>query len=393
VGQAPILVINAGSSSIKFSVFQTAADRSLSADVHGQVEGIGGSAQLIVGDAKGDKLAERKLSGTSYQHAIAAIHEWFAGHAGGEAGFDGVGHRVVHGGLKYSQPALVDARLLADLEQLVPLAPLHEPHQIAAIRAVSAAAPRVRQVACFDTAFHHDQPPLAREFALPRELTARGIRRYGFHGLSYEYIVSVLPQVAPACARGKLIVAHLGNGASMCAIDQGRAVCNTMGLTALDGLPMGTRCGTLDPGVLLFLMQHERMDAQQIEQLVYQRSGLLGVSGVSSDLRTLLASEAPAAREAIDLFVYRIGRELGSLVAALGGLDALVFTGGIGEHAWQIRARVCQDAHWIGLTLDVDANIQGGPRISRAGSGPSAWVVPTDENLMVARHTRRLLDA
>jgi acetate kinase len=179
----------------------------------------------------------------------------------------------------------------------------------------------------------------------------------------------------------------------MCAIDQGRAVCNTMGLTALDGLPMGTRCGTLDPGVLLFLMQHERMDAQQIEQLVYQRSGLLGVSGVSSDMRTLLASEAPAAREAIDLFVYRIGRELGSLVAALGGLDALVFTGGIGEHAWEIRARVCQDAHWIGLALDVHANIQGGPLISRAGPGPSAWVVPTDENLMVARHTRRLLDA
>jgi acetate kinase len=392
VGQAPILVINAGSSSIKFSVFQTAADRSLSADVHGQVEGIGGSAQLTVADAKGSKLAERKLSGASYQDAIAAIHEWFAGHAGGEAGFDGVGHRVVHGGLKYSQPALVDARLLADLEQLVPLAPLHEPHQIEAIRAVSAAAPRVRQVVCFDTAFHHDQPLLAREFALPRELTARGIRRYGFHGLSYEYIVSVLPQVAPACARGKLVVAHLGNGASMCAIDQGRAVCNTMGLTALDGLPMGTRCGTLDPGVLLFLMQHERMDAQQIERLLYQRSGLLGVSGVSSDMRTLLASESLPAREAIDLFVYRIGRELGSLVAALGGLDALVFTGGIGEHAWQIRARVCQDAHWIGLTLDVAANIRGGPLISRPGSGPSAWVVPTDENLMVARHTRRLLD-
>jgi acetate kinase len=393
VGQAPILVINAGSSSIKFSVFRTAADRSLSPDVHGQVEGIGSSAQLTIADAKGGKLAEQKLSGASYQDAIAAIHEWFAGHTGGEDGFDGVGHRVVHGGLKYSQPALVDSGLLADLEQLVPLAPLHEPHQIAAIRAVSAAAPKVRQVVCFDTAFHHDQPRLAREFALPRELTARGIRRYGFHGLSYEYIVSVLPQVAPACAHGKLVVAHLGNGASMCAIDRGRAVCSTMGLTALDGLPMGTRCGTLDPGVLLFLMQHERMDGEQIQQLVYQRSGLLGVSGVSSDMRTLLASEAPAAREAIDLFVYRIGRELGSLVAALGGLDALVFTGGIGEHAWQVRARVCQDAHWIGLTLDVAANIQGGPLISRAGSGPSAWVVPTDENLMVARHTRRLLDA
>lgn len=393
MGQAPILVINAGSSSIKFSVFQTAADRSLSQDLHGQVEGIGGSGQLTVVDAKGGKLAGQPVTGASHRDAIAAIHQWFAAHVGSEAGFDGVGHRVVHGGLKYSQPALVDAALLADLEQLVPLAPLHEPHQIAAIRAVSAAAPGVRQVVCFDTAFHHTQPSLAREFALPRELTARGIRRYGFHGLSYEYIVSVLPQVAPACARGKLVVAHLGNGASMCAIDQGRAVCSTMGLTPVDGLPMGTRCGALDPGVLLFLMQHERMDAHQIEQLIYLRSGLLGVSGVSSDMRTLLASDSPAASEAVDLFVYRIGRELGSLVAALGGLDALVFTGGIGENAWQIRSRVCQDARWIGLTLDEPANIHGGPLITRTGSAPSAWVVPTDENLMVARHTRRLLDA
>jgi len=251
----------------------------------------------------------------------------------------------------------------------------------------------VRQVACFDTAFHRGQPSLAQEFALPRELTARGIRRYGFHGLSYEYIVSVLPQVAPQCARSKLIVAHLGNGASMCAIDQGRSICSTMGMTPLDGLPMGTRTGALDPGVMLYLMQHEAMGAHALEQLVYERSGLLGVSGLSGDMRTLLASDLPAAREAIDLFVYRIGRELGSLVAALGGLDALVFTGGIGEHAWQIRSRVCQDARWIGVTLDEPANVKGGPLISRAGSAPSAWVIPTDENLMVARHTRRLLDA
>jgi acetate kinase len=393
VSQAPILVINAGSSSIKFSVFRSAGGGSLSQDVHGQVEGIGTAARLTVADAKGGKLAEQPLTGASHEDAIAAIQKWFAAHVGGESGFDGVGHRVVHGGQKYSQPALVDAGVLADLERLVPLAPLHQPHQIAAIRAVSAAAPGVRQVVCFDTAFHHHQPSVAREFALPRELTARGIRRYGFHGLSYEYIVSVLPQIAPACARGKLVVAHLGNGASMCAIDQGRAVCNTMGLTAVDGLPMGTRTGVLDPGVLLFLMQHERMDARQIEQLIYERSGLLGVSGLSSDMRTLLASESPAAREAVDLFVYRIGRELGSLVAALGGLDALVFTGGIGEHAWQIRSRVCQGARWIGITVDEAANSRGGPLISRAGSAPSAWVVPTDENLMVARHTRRLLDA
>lgn len=388
----PILVINAGSSSIKFSVFETAVDRSLSASVRGQVEGIGSSPRLEVDDAQGRKLAEQRLTGADHEDAIAAMHKWFSAYIGSESGFDGVGHRVVHGGLKYSQPALVDSKLLADLEELVPLAPLHEPHQIAAIRAVSAVAPKVRQVACFDTAFHRGQPSLAQEFALPRALTAKGIRRYGFHGLSYEYIVSVLPRIAPECARGKLIVAHLGNGASMCAIDQGRSISNTMGLTPVDGLPMGTRTGALDPGVMLYLMQHERMGAHAIEQLIYERSGLLGVSGLSSDMRTLLASDLPAAKEAIDLFVYRIGRELGSLVAALRGLDALVFTGGIGEHAWQIRSRVCQDARWMGVTLDEAANVKGGPLISRIGSAPSAWVIATDENLMVARHTRRLLD-
>jgi acetate kinase len=388
----PILVINAGSSSIKFSVFETTPDRSLAAALHGQVEGIGTAPHLQISDAQGKALAEQPVSAPGHDGAIAAIQAWFGAHIGSESGFDGVGHRVVHGGLKYSQPALVDEQLLADLQQLVPLAPLHEPHQIAAIRAVSAAAPNVRQVACFDTAFHRSQELLAQEFALPRELTAKGIRRYGFHGLSYEYIVSALPRIAPDCARGRLIVAHLGNGASMCAIDQGRSVASTMGLTPVDGLPMGTRSGTLDPGVMLYLLQHEHMDASALERLIYERSGLLGVSGLSSDMRTLLSSEQPAAREAIDLFVYRIGRELGSLVAALGGLDALVFTGGIGEHAWQIRERACRDARWIGITLDEAANRRGGPRISHAAAAPSAWVIPTDENLMVARHTRALLD-
>ncbi|HXL96832.1 MAG TPA: acetate kinase, partial [Steroidobacteraceae bacterium] len=223
-------------------------------------------------------------------------------------------------------------------------------------------------------------------------LTAKGIRRYGFHGLSYEYIAGALPQVAPDCARGKIVVAHLGNGASMCAIDHGRSIASTMGLTPLDGLPMGTRSGALDPGVVLYLMQHEGMSAEAVERLLYERSGLLGVSGLSSDMRTLLASDLPAVKEAIDLFVYRIGRELGSLIAALGGLDALVFTGGIGEHARQIRSRVCQDAGWIGIRLDEAANATGGPRISRPESTPSAWMMPTDENLMVARHTRASLD-
>jgi acetate kinase len=388
-----ILVINAGSSSVKFSVFETMADRSLSAGAHGQVEGIGTSPHFEVADPKGNKLADGPVVGDGHSGAIAAIHDWFAAHAGSEAGFDGVGHRVVHGGSVYSQPVLIDSQIIAALEALIPLAPLHQPHHIAAIRAISAIAPKMPQVACFDTAFHRSQPALAQEFALPRELAAKGVRRYGFHGLSYEYIVSALPEFMPDCAEGKLVVAHLGNGASMCAIDRGRSVAATMGFTAIDGLPMGTRTGALDPGVILYLLQHERMDADAIEKLIYQRSGLLGVSGISSDMRTLLASNTQSAKEAVDLFVYRIGRELGSLAAALGGLDALVFTAGIGEHAPEIRARACREAHWLGITLDEEANAKGGPQISSPGSAVSAWVIPTDENLMIARHTRRLLDA
>jgi acetate kinase len=388
----PILVINAGSSSIKFSVFETADNRSLAPGAHGQVEGLGTTAQLEVSDTHGRTLTEQHMTGNDYEAAIAAIHGWFAGHSGGEAGFSGIGHRVVHGGSQFSQPVLIDDQVIAALEALVPLAPLHQPHHIAAIRAFAAAAPDVPQIACFDTAFHQSQPALAQHFALPRELTAKGIRRYGFHGLSYEYIVSALPRVAPECARGKLIVAHLGNGASLCAIDDRRSIATTMGFTPVDGLVMGTRTGLLDPGVILYLLQHENMDATAVETLINEQSGLLGVSGLSSDMRTLLASELPAAREAVDLFVYRIGRELGSLAAALGGVDAVVFTGGIGEHAAEIRARICRDAGWLGVTLDENANEAGGPRVSLPASATSAWVVPTDENLMVARHTRRLLD-
>jgi acetate kinase len=389
----PILVVNAGSSSIKFSVFETMADRSLSAGAHGQVEGIGTSPHLEITDPHGKKLADGRVAGDGYAGAIAAIHDWFAAHVGSEAGFDGVGHRVVHGGSTYSQPVLIDSQVMAVLESLIPLAPLHQPHDVAVIRAISAIAPKTPQVACFDTAFHRSQPTLAQEFALPRELAAKGVRRYGFHGLSYEYIVSALLEFVPDCGQKKLVVAHLGNGASMCAIDRGRSVAATMGFTAVDGLPMGTRTGALDPGVILYLLQHERMDADAIEKLIYQRSGLLGVSGISSDMRTLLASNTQSAKEAVDLFVYRIGRELGSLAAALGGLDALVFTAGIGEHAPEIRARACREAHWLGITLDEEANAKGGPQISSPGSAVSAWVIPTDENLMIARHTRRLLDA
>jgi len=390
----PILVLNAGSSSIKFSIYETMADRSLLAGAHGQVEAIGlPSARLDVADAEGKKLAGESVAAVDHKSAIAAIHAWFAAHVGGESGFRGVGHRVVHGGLRFAEPVLIDADVIAELETLVPLAPLHEPHNVAVIRAVAAVAPKIPQVACFDTAFHRDAPPLAQEFALPRALTRKGVRRYGFHGLSYEYIVSALPRIAPECARGKVVVAHLGNGASMCAIDGGRSVASTMGFTAVDGLPMGTRTGALDPGVILYLLQNERMTAREIERLIYEQSGLLGVSGLSSDMRVLLASELPAAKEAVDLFVYRIGRELGSLAAALHGLDAIVFTAGIGEHAPAIRARVCRDAAWLGVTLDEAANEAGGPRVSAPGSRVSAWAIETDENLMIARHTRHVLDA
>ena len=388
-----ILVINAGSSSIKFSIYETAADRSVAIDAHGQVEGIGTAAARFTAEAPNQNHAERALGSCNHDRAIAVIHEWCGQHFGGEASFAAVGHRVVHGGQCYSAPVLIDDEVIAALDVLVPLAPLHQPHHLAAIRAVSSVAPQLPQVACFDTAFHRNIPSLAQEFALPPAITEKGVRRYGFHGISYEYIASMVPTVAPKCAKGKIIVAHLGNGASLCAIEHGRSVATTMGFTPLDGLVMGTRAGSLDPGVILYLLQHEKMDAPAIQDLLYERSGLLGISGISSDMRALLASDRPSAKEAIDLFVYRVGRELGSLVAALGGLDALVFTAGIGEPAAAIRARICRDARWTGLVLDEAANAAGGPRISSPDAGVSAWVIPTNENLMVARHTRRLLDS
>lgn len=391
--QSPILVINAGSSSVKFSVFEHRTDGTLAAGAHGAVEGIGSGLTLRVDDGHGSELTAGPVAGTDHDAAIEAIHRWWVAHIGSESELAGIGHRVVHGGPDFGEPILLSDSVIAALEALVPLAPLHQPHSIAAIRGFRGIAPLVPQVACFDTAFHRHQPPLAQVFALPRDLTARGIRRYGFHGLSYEYIVSALPHMAPECVGKRLVVAHLGNGASMCAIDRGRSVATTMSFTALDGLPMGTRPGSLDPGVILYLLQHDGMDARAVQDLLYERSGLLGVSGVSSDMRTLLTSDLPAAREAIDLFVYRIGRELGSLVAALGGLDALIFAAGIGEQAPEIRARVCRDARWLRIELDEDANARGGPRLSRPDSAVSAWVIPTDENLMIARHTRRVLDA
>ena len=301
-----------------------------------------------------------------------------------------VGHRVVHGGTEYAAPVRITPAVMATLAKLIPLAPLHQPHNLAPIQAIADAVPDLPQVACFDTAFHRGQSHVAQSFALPKRFADEGVRRYGFHGLSYEFVASRMREVAPDLAGGRLIIAHLGNGASLCAVRDGRSVASTMGFTALEGLMMGTRCGALDPGVLLYLMEEHKMDARGIEDLLYRRSGLLGVSGISSDMRTLRASTAPDAAEAIALFIYRIVREIGSLAAALGGLDALVFTAGIGENDPATRAEVVAGCGWLGLQLDAAANAAGEGRIS-AGKAPSAWVIPTDEERMIARHTAEVL--
>jgi acetate kinase len=387
-----ILVLNAGSSSLKFSVFLLGDPPAQM--LRGQLEGLLTEPKFVAQDQAGGVLGEKKWpTGTQLGHegAIEFLFTWGRGGALSGHHIVAAGHRVVHGGLKFSQPVLINPEVMTALRALVPLAPLHQPHNLAAIEALVQRAPELPQVACFDTSFHRKQPNVAQMFALPRRYTAEGVLRYGFHGLSYEYIASVLPGIDARAAAGRTVVAHLGNGASMCALKGGRSIATTMSFTALDGLPMGTRCGTLDPAVLLYLMDQHHLDGRALENVLYHESGLLGVSGVSSDLRALLASADPHAAEALDLFVYRIGRELGSLAAALGGLDALVFTAGIGEHAAPIRARVCQDAVWLGLELDAAANAAGGPRISRADGRTAAWVIPTNEELMIAQHTRRLL--
>ncbi len=388
-----ILVLNAGSSSLKFSLFADHDEPELL--LHGQIEGINGTPHFVAKDAEGTTLDERRWAdGTHLGHDGASHHLMEFLHGLREQyRMIAVGHRVVHGGQAFSQPVRVNAEVLNALAKLVSLAPLHQPHNLAPIRTIAERAPQLPQVACFDTAFHRQQPELAQLFALPASLTERGVRRYGFHGLSYDYIASMLPQLAPDAAAGRVVVAHLGNGASMCAMAAGRSMASTMGFTAVDGLPMGTRCGALDPGVILYLMDELKMNSRAIETLIYKESGLLGVSGISSDMRELLTSDEPRAALAVDLFVYRIGRELGSLAAALGGLDALVFTGGIGEHAAPIRARVCRDAAWLGLELDEAANKAGGPRISSTASKVSAWVIPTNEELMIARYTRQTISS
>jgi acetate kinase len=387
-----ILVLNAGSSSLKFSEFLLGEGEALETGISGNLEELYSSARFHAKDASGEVVGEHawgEQAPPAHAGALEFLFDWLQVHVS-DAKLIAVGHRVVHGGTEYAAPVRIDAAALDRLAEYVPLAPLHQPHNLLPIRVIAERRPELPQVACFDTAFHRSMPPLAQVFALPPSITDRGVRRYGFHGLSYEYIASVLPRHDTRAAAGKAVVLHLGNGASMCAMSGGKSMATTMGFTALDGLPMGTRSGNLDPGVVLYLMEELRMDARAIESLLYTESGLLGVSGVSSDMRELIESPDPRAKFAIDLFVYRIGRELGSLAAALGGLDAIVFTAGIGEHAVVVREAVCRQAAWLGVDLDPAANAAGGPHISTASSRVVVWVIPTNEELMIARHTRAL---
>ena len=385
-----IAVLNAGSSSIKFAIYDAHDDGTEL--FHGHVEGLGTGPRLRMHTADSTVVAARDWPDSALDHRAATAEIMSMGRdllAGRPV--LAFGHRVVHGGTAYAAPTRVDTPVMTELAKLVPLAPLHQPHNLAPIAAILEAAPHLPQIACFDTAFHRSQPPLAQQFALPRALTAEGVKRYGFHGLSYDYVVGRLRETEPALAESRLIVAHLGNGASLCAIRDGRSVASTMGFTAVDGLMMGTRTGALDPGVLLYLLEERGFDARAIEDLLYRQSGLLGVSGISSDMRTLRASAAPEAREAIDLFVYRIVREIGSLAAAMGGVDGIVFTAGIGEHDPATRAEIAAGCRWLGLALDPALNAGGLGRISAEGSAASAWVVPTDEQRMIARYTRAAL--
>lgn len=389
-----LFILNAGSSSLKFSVFRDSDPPELL--LRGQCEGLLTAPNFSAQDATGNQVGSQAWTtgaAVGHKQAIECLFDW-----GQHAGWNkykivGAGHRVVHGGTKFTQPVRVDGAVLNELESLIPLAPLHQPHNLAAIRAVSERNPNLTQIACFDTSFHRTQPQLAQQFALPEELTASGIQRYGFHGLSYEYVIGKLKEIAPETAAGRVIVAHLGNGASLCAVHKGVSVATTMGFTPLDGLVMGTRCGSIDPGALIYLMDQRGMDARAIEHLLYHESGLLGVSGRSSDMRELLAHAPhdPRCASAIELFVYRIVREIGSMAAAMGGVDALIFTGGIGEHSPIIRDRVCESLNWLGLELDPTANQRHGPAISTDASRIQAWVIPTNEELMIARHLQRLL--
>ena len=388
-----ILVINAGSSSLKFSGFAPAGDADPEALFKGQVERIGTAPRLTAQDAAGALLVDETYDNDAvrgHDGAITAVSTWLR-HFGAETRLAAVGHRVVHGGAEFAKPVLVDDAVLAKLETLVPIVPLHQPANLAGIRALRAHNPALPQVACFDTAFHRGHSEIAERFALPEKFYRDGIRRYGFHGLSYEYIARRLPAVAPDIAAGRVIVAHLGSGASLCALKGGRSVDSTMAFSALDGLPMGTRCGALDPGVVIYLIRDKGMSPGAVEQLLYYECGLRGLSGLSNDARDLEVSDDPAAKLALDYFAHHVSRQVGALAAELEGLDAIVFTAGIGENSAAMRGRIGARLSWLGLQLDDAANRAGGPRISGPGSAVSAWVIPTNEELVIARHTQALV--
>jgi acetate kinase len=387
------LVLNAGSSSLKFCVYKKPGDSNWMLEARGQIEGIGTSPRLSAKDDGGNPLADEKLSGTvrDGHGAIEALAAWLRSNYGGSRVL-GVGHRVVHGGKKYSRPVVITSGVISDLKELIPLAPLHQPYNLAAIEAVSERLPGVPQVACFDTGFHSGREAVTEIVPLPKEMCQKGLQRYGFHGLSYEYIASVMPVVAPEIAGKKVIVAHLGSGASLCAMRNGKSVDNSLGFTALDGLCMGTRPGAIDPGVVLYLFQNLGLSAKEVENILYKKSGLLGISGISNDMRDLLDRSEPEARLAVDYFIYRIAKEIGALASVLGGVDGLVFTAGIGENSAEIRRRICRSCAWLGVEMDENLNSSKGPKISTPMSKLSVWVIPTNEELMIARHTGSLLN-
>lgn len=390
-----IVVVNAGSSSVKFAVYRVPDDAALTPLIRGQIDGIGSTPRFAARDASNATLVDRQLAageGGDIPALFRMLMAWLEHHLGAGR-LVAAGHRVVVGGLEHSAPVRVDDAVLARLRSLVPLAPLHQPRNLEPIAFLHAEHPALVQVACFDTAFHRTMPAVAEQYGLPRALTEAGVRRFGFHGLSYEYIAGDLPTLDARAAEGRTIVAHLGSGASLCAMDAGHSVATTMGFSPLSGIVMATRPGEVDPGLLIWLMRERGFDADGLEAMFYHDSGLKGVSGLTGDMRALLASADPHAREAVALFNYRVCREIGSLAAALGGLDALVFTAGIGENAAPVRAAVCEGSAWLGIRLDPRANERGGPRISAPDSAVSVWVVPTNEEIMIARHTAALMGA
>jgi len=387
-----VLVLNAGSSSLKFCVYKRPGKNGWLLGSRGQISGIGTSPHFVAKNAQGEVLADETFGSevNDGRAAISVLGGWLRNHYGATR-ILGVGHRVVHGGPRYAEPVVVNGQVLSDLKEIVPLAPLHQPYNLAAIEAICQRLPTVPQVACFDTGFHNGNCEVAKLIPLPKDLRELGLRRYGFHGLSYEYIASVLPTQAPEIAKGRVIIAHLGSGASLCAVKNGASIDNTLGFTALDGLCMGTRPGSLDPGAILYLFQSVGLSPKEVETVLYKKSGLLGISGISNDMRDLLASTDADARLAVDYFVYRATKEIGALTSVLGGLDGLVFTAGIGENSPQIRQRICEASAWIGVELDAEANSRNGPRISTAKSKVSVWTIPTNEELMIARHTASAL--